>query len=397
MDLFEDIKVYLELEQGKNVDYWKDITIVAEDKLKKLRRSDPEHLSNRNPLISNKAMREEVDNTFKNTPMQDLYNLEKAMKDKLKGGEGIDAGHWEDMLEQLRPHMARRLKERHQEHLKNKLLRLKREQCIETGPLFPSAATEEPEAGPSTSSQLIQDVEMTSTSGLDSLKTANVDVEKENNAEEAKEDPCIRDYTSGRYSPALLQPEDLPSGVIIVDTDEDLIRLKFARKSVLTTGQAERDEEEEFVKRARAGMNDEEAQFSVEVQLKPEASIWSDKYKPRKPRFFNRVHTGFEWNKYNQTHYDVDNPPPKVVQGYKFNIFYPDLIDKSKIPQYKVIPCEDKNFATIRFSAGTPYEDIAFKIVNREWEHSYKRGFRCQFQNNILQLWFHFRRLRYRR
>ena len=32
------------------------------------------------------------------------------------------------------------------------------------------------------------------------------------------------------------------------------------------------------------------------------------------PRYFNRVHTGFEWNKYNQTHYDFDNPPPKIVQ-----------------------------------------------------------------------------------
>ena len=29
---------------------------------------------------------------------------------------------------------------------------------------------------------------------------------------------------------------------------------------------------------------------------------------------------GYEWNKYNQTHYDTDNPPPKVVQGYKFNV-----------------------------------------------------------------------------
>ena len=28
----------------------------------------------------------------------------------------------------------------------------------------------------------------------------------------------------------------------------------------------------------------------------------------------NRVHTGYEWNKYNQTHYDHDNPPPKIVQ-----------------------------------------------------------------------------------
>ena len=32
------------------------------------------------------------------------------------------------------------------------------------------------------------------------------------------------------------------------------------------------------------------------------------------------VMQGFEWNKYNQTHYDIDNPPPKIVQGYKFNV-----------------------------------------------------------------------------
>lgn len=31
---------------------------------------------------------------------------------------------------------------------------------------------------------------------------------------------------------------------------------------------------------------------------------------------------GFEWNKYNQTHYDVDNPPPKIVQGYRFNVSF---------------------------------------------------------------------------
>lgn len=50
-----------------------------------------------------------------------------------------------------------------------------------------------------------------------------------------------------------------------------------------------------------------------------------------------RVHTGFEWNKYNQTHYDMDNPPPKIVQGYKFNIFYPDLINKGSTPQYFLV------------------------------------------------------------
>lgn len=49
------------------------------------------------------------------------------------------------------------------------------------------------------------------------------------------------------------------------------------------------------------------------------------------------MHTGFEWNKYNQTHYDMDNPPPKIVQGYKFNIFYPDLIDKNSTPEFSLV------------------------------------------------------------
>ena len=42
-------------------------------------------------------------------------------------------------------------------------------------------------------------------------------------------------------------------------------------------------------------------------------------------------------------------------------------------------------------------QDIAFKIVNREWEYSWKHGFKSQFNNNIMQLWFRFKRNRYRR
>jgi len=53
----------------------------------------------------------------------------------------------------------------------------------------------------------------------------------------------------------------------------------------------QKDEEEELIKRAQEGMNAEECQFSVEFPVKQEALVWSDKYRPRKPRFFNRVHT----------------------------------------------------------------------------------------------------------
>ncbi|EQB77598.1 hypothetical protein CB1_000413023 [Camelus ferus] len=166
----------------------------------------------------------------------------------------------------------------------------------------------------------------------------------------------------------------------------------------IVTRDASESAEDIFFRRAKEGMGQDEAQFSVEMPLTGKAYLWADKYRPRKPRFFNRVHTGFEWNKYNQTHYDFDNPPPKIVQGYKFNIFYPDLIDKRSTPEYFLEACPDnKDFATLRFHAGPPYEDIAFKIVNREWEYSHRHGFRCQFANGIFQLWFHFKRYRYRR
>lgn len=92
---------------------------------------------------------------------------------------------------------------------------------------------------------------------------------------------------------------------------------------------------------------------------------WHDKYRPRKPKYFNRVHTGYEWNKYNQTHYDHDNPPPKIVQGYKFNIFYPDLVDKTKAPTY-TIEKDGSSGETciIRFHAGPPYEDIVSVVYS---------------------------------
>ena len=169
-------------------------------------------------------------------------------------------------------------------------------------------------------------------------------------------------------------------------------------------------------------MDADEAEFSVETQLENQVYKWADKYKPRKPRFFNRVHTGYEWNKYNQTHYDFDNPPPKIVQGYKMNIFYPDLIDKTVSPEYDLLKLpgnffkncwtqikfstvvivynflsEDPEFCTLRIRSGPPYEDIAFKIVNREWDFGNKKGFRCQFMNGMFQLWFFYKRYRYRR
>lgn len=140
--------------------------------------------------------------------------------------------------------------------------------------------------------------------------------------------------------------------------------------------------------------------FGGEVAVHSQVYWWHEKYRPRKPKYFNRVHTGYDWNKYNKTHYDGDNPPPKTVQGYKFNIFYPDLIDPGKAPSYKVEEdpeSYDGSTCIVRFSAGPPYEDIAFRIVNKNWELNPKRGFKCVFERGILHLYFNYKREFYRR
>lgn len=152
----------------------------------------------------------------------------------------------------------------------------------------------------------------------------------------------------------------------------------------------------------------DELPFNTEAEdlLKQSNSIsplWLQKYpniRPRKPRFFNRVRMNYVWNKYNQTHYDTSNPPPKVVQGFRFNIFYPDLLQQSSsvCPTYKreADPTNEDN-EIVRFSAGAPYADVIFRIPKEEWDMSSQHGFKCVFERGALRLHFWFRSQRYRR
>uniref|UniRef100_A0A8C1MYG8 Splicing factor Cactin n=1 Tax=Cyprinus carpio TaxID=7962 RepID=A0A8C1MYG8_CYPCA len=388
-DLLEDIKVYMELEQGKNVDFWRDMTTITEDEISKLRKLEA---SGKGPGDRregiNTSVSTDVQSVFKGKTYSQLQALYMNIENKIQsGGSNLDVGYWESLLQQVRVYMARaRLRERHQDVLRQKLYKLKQEQGVESEPLFP-IIKEEPENERPISPTAAESEEGEKDEAPEAVLTEE-DLIQQSQAE----------YDSGRYSPTLLQPSELPLDTHVINVEEDLQRLVLARTQLQVTGDANESAEDAFVRRAKEGMSGDEAQFSVEMPLTGKMYLWADKYRPRKPRFFNRVHTGFEWNKYNQTHYDFDNPPPKIVQGYKFNIFYPDLIDKRSTPQYFLEPCPDnKDFGMLRFHAGPPYEDIAFKIVNREWEYSHRHGFRCQFANGIFQLWFHFKRYRYRR
>ncbi|KAK4395980.1 Cactin [Sesamum angolense] len=172
---------------------------------------------------------------------------------------------------------------------------------------------------------------------------------------------------AGSYSPQLLHGDENEDAI---DPEEDKAILDKRRNAVLEERRIQElasrptppeDHFEKNAMKAMGAMEEGDVVFGTndEINLDSQVYWWHDKYRPRKPKYFNRVHTGYEWNKYNQTHYDHDNPPPKIVQGYKFNIFYPDLVDKSKAPTYTIEKDGDSTeTCIIRFHAGPPYEDI---------------------------------------
>ncbi|PWZ00684.1 hypothetical protein BCV70DRAFT_231508 [Testicularia cyperi] len=404
-ELREDIDMYLSLEKNQaNLDFWKAMVVVCDDKLEELHesegaeqgsqfmarsRADPEERSRINAMLSNKSS-------------HDLEQLRDQVSAKLASDEPLDVEYWERVLLSIRVWTAKAaLRDMHEAVLSNRLEHLRRKQRDEAVRQQQDLLQQMTEDGYPEEGQF----------------------EGRPNVEESATAATAEPGTDARvhfYDADEMEPPPLDAGQLgyedrrlpISTVREDLEKLVAARRRVVgalfiprqggshaVAGEGEESAADRmFMQEASKALDVEEEVFKGDEVLTNQTYQWEDKYRPRKPRYFNRVHTGFEWNKYNQTHYDSDNPPPKTVQGYKFNIFYPDLIDKTVAPTYKIIK-EPGNQDTVllRFSAGPPYEDIAFRVVNREWEYSHKRGFRNSFDRGVLQLHFNFKRLRYRK
>ncbi|NXS62764.1 CATIN protein, partial [Brachypteracias leptosomus] len=429
-DLVEDIQVYMELEQGKNVDFWRDMTIITEDeiaKLRKLEASGKGGPGDRRDGV-NASVSSDVQSVFKGKTYNQLQVLYQGIESKIRaGGPNLDIGYWESLLQQLKAYMARASPTGgfcawHPEQggvcgaglgwepsERGKGWSVHPELVWQSNaPRHQRVLGPRQKQGDETQ---VAGVLWVPASGLHLTPSHSIELSGQMGRElrdvfQHSSPLCtLRARRAVCPSPCPV-PHPLPSiccpsPVCAREQDPHSPGPAGSTAPAATpppAGDATESADDIFFRKAKEGMGADEAQFSVEMPLTGKAYLWADKYRPRKPRFFNRVHTGFEWNKYNQTHYDFDNPPPKIVQGYKFNIFYPDLIDKRSTPEYFLEACQDnKDFAILRFHAGPPYEDIAFKIVNREWEYSHRHGFRCQFANGIFQLWFHFKRYRYRR
>jgi Cactus-binding C-terminus of cactin protein/Conserved mid region of cactin len=314
----------------------------------------------------------DIDRLLSPKSFEELEALEVQINRKLDSNEPIDTDYWEQLLKNLLVWKAKaKLKNLYQSVLDTRASALKQQ----SGP----DAAEPPQSPEPLNEDLANTFDTSSKAKDVSLKAD----EKEGraNKDAIRTDHVLSNASSGRF--AVIPNEDF----------------SHATKAL-------------YEKEVARGISENEEVFGGEEDVDTKSkALWSGKYRPRKPRYFNRVQMGYEWNKYNQTHYDHDNPPPKVVQGYKFNIFYPDLIDKTKAPTYKIereggrkkgqsfAPAGEEDTCLLRFISGPPYEDVAFRIVDKEWDYSAKRerGFKSSFDKGILQLHFQFKKVFYRK
>ncbi|KAF4312856.1 hypothetical protein GTA08_BOTSDO11710 [Botryosphaeria dothidea] len=404
-ELEKDIETYLVLENDKkNREFWNTMKVICKDRRQKSKSSGPE-------ARGVNTVAADVDRLLSPKSLEELEALEKQIRRKLDSNEPIDVDYWEHLLKSLLVWKAKaKLRRLSQTIVNSRLQGLRKQQEQE------ALAVQEKLREVLGSSSLAQS-SVTYKQALDPepfLKLRPEDKALESDEEKAfleKISEDRRKVLKLGYVPFKQSNAEKATSAIQtkpMDTSSTPGVSRFAARdenfSQATTALYERE--------VSRGVSENEEIFNGEEEVvTANKSRWADKYKPRKPRYFNRVQMGYEWNKYNQTHYDHDNPPPKVVQGYKFNIFYPDLIDKTRAPTYRIerengrkrgqsfAPAGEEDTCLIRFIAGPPYEDIAFRIVDKEWDYSAKRerGFKSSFDKGILQLHFQFKKIYYRK
>ncbi|OVA19449.1 RNA recognition motif domain [Macleaya cordata] len=400
-ELREDIKMHLDLDRATptHIEFWEALMVVCDWELAEARKRDAldrarvrgeeppaELLAEERGLHS--SVEADVKELLHGKTYSELEVLQTHIESQMRSGTAKVVEYWEAVLKRLHIFKAKAcLKEIHTNLLRKHLQRLE----------HPVESEEDLETDHDSKPQVEDTMH-----GVEDAQPYSPEPMTNEEVHELEEVP-------GSFSPELLHGDENEEAI---DPEEDRVELERKRMAVKEEHQRRlqeamaskptplEDNLELKAMKAMGVMEEGDAVFGsgAEVNLDSQVYWWHDKYRPRKPKYFNRVHTGYEWNKYNQTHYDHDNPPPKIVQGYKFNIFYPDLVDKSKAPTY-TIERDGSSGETclIRFHAGPPYEDIAFRIVNKEWEYSHKKGFKCTFERGILHVYFNFKRYRYRR
>lgn len=341
-ELHEDIKMHMTLEKAdRNREFWRCLNVVCEDTLRTL--TAARHLQ------SVDVTKADVHRLLDGKSYEKLIELEGSIERKLSSGEPIDPEYWEGLLRELKVWKAKaKLRTMHEVVLRNRLESLRKKQRDEAVKMQQELASALIKTAPA---------QIEEPTPVDDIAAP---IEEGDLVEEEPEE-YERDMSPAPM--ARIHPDD--HSLEVVSADEEWRRLVALRRQILQTrfvpkprnvaadgdgeGQEDRDAMAErlYKQEAEKGLDEEEELFDIEAEMSRQTYNWEDKYRPRKPRYFNKVHTGYEWNKvssvpssapprpslaalrrhdrsadasslqYNQVHYSSDEPPPKVVQGYK--------------------------------------------------------------------------------
>ncbi|KAF4157066.1 hypothetical protein CNMCM6069_005964 [Aspergillus lentulus] len=390
LDLEKDIDTFLSLEKNsQNRDFWKTMKVICRDRQKT---TAPEGRA-----LSSVAA--DINRLLSPKTYEQLETLEVQVRKKLDSNEPIDTDYWEELLRSLTVWKARaKVKKVYQAVIDERVRGLRKQQYEEAesirtklAPLAPIIQTYQERR------QQLSEKEIRELDPEPLLQIRPEDKGSEISDEGAFLDQVARErqkILKMGFVPLRQRQTERPSAASASQTTNMSAATASTRFSSIPNEDFSQATKALYERELAKGVSENEEIFTGEESVSTGAQPqWASKYRPRKPRYFNRVQMGYEWNKYNQTHYDHDNPPPKVVQGYKFNIFYPDLIDKTKAPTYRIerehgrkrgqsfAAAGEEDTCLIRFMAGPPYEDIAFRIVDKEWDYSAKRerGFKSTF------------------
>ena len=329
------------------------------------------------------AVASDLDKLLGPKNLEELEKLERQIRAKLSSNEPIDTDYWEHLLKSLLTYKARaRLRKVSQSILEARSGGLRKQQVAEAEALKArlEARLELSDNGSATADPADQSERHV--------------LDPESLLRLRPEDKALTALTSGEFAQQLTDDRRKVLRTGFVPNRKDPSAGPVAKRARTDGGEATTTTQSAFDREVARGLGENEEIFTQEEELiTKNRAQWAQQHRPRKPKYFNRVLLGYEWNKYNQTHYDQDNPPPRVVQGYRFNVFYPDLVDKTKAPTYRIerengrkrgetsAPAGEDDTCLIRFTAGAPYEDIAFRIVDKEWDYSAKRerGFKSSF------------------
>lgn len=320
-ELYEDIQMYISLEKSEsNLDFWRAMIVVCSAALETLR---SERTMGRAAFIeqnrANESVKNDITNLLRGKSLDELRQLQDSVRAKLSSGDPIDVEYWEGLLKELAVWMAKaKLKAMHEVVLRNRLEHLRLRQRDEAAQVQKELAdTADEEAAASLAA---------------AAAAANAPADQE-------AEPVVREEWFPAMAPKSVSKVPMEDqNLQLLDADEELKNLvrmplmlraisarliflslhqfaarrlvaqaRFVPKKRAPAGESEGpvDAADALVKAEAAKELDEDEEiWNAQSEQVSQTYSWQDKYRPRKPRYFNKVITGFEWNKYNQTHYE---------------------------------------------------------------------------------------------